>query len=323
MIFALPPLVGAVFNGILGIYVLLCNPEGRANRVYAAFSTCLVILCCANALSFLSLDERSYIFWTKVTWISVFLGASTFVHFTLIFPKWKEVLKGTEFRWLRFVPAFIYEMDRWLVRRPKTLVGLVYLLGVIAIANHILVPERMWVERMEKMFYGYAIIYNPFPAHLPLVAITCGFAIYIGSNLFTSYINASEKERKQVKALFWGWISAFLVILTVFILATFIRHPYMFIPPILNGGLTILPTSFTAYAILRYRLLLAPALETPVVTPPKYSLEGGAGYLYTHPEKAFEIFADLVTHGTAGLCIISRDPKFIREKLHLEKTPIL
>lgn len=57
----------------------------------------------------------------------------------------------------------------------------------------------------------------------------------------------------------------------------------------------------------------------------KYSLKEGFSYLVREetPEKSFDIFVEYVTHGVPGLCITRTNPRFLREKYSLKKTPFI
>jgi two-component system cell cycle response regulator len=73
------------------------------------------------------------------------------------------------------------------------------------------------------------------------------------------------------------------------------------------------------------RFLIHPEREERSVLPEKWKLERGCGYILKEekPETAFHIFRDLVTHGAHGLCITRLQPKRIRERYELKKTPIV
>jgi hypothetical protein len=57
----------------------------------------------------------------------------------------------------------------------------------------------------------------------------------------------------------------------------------------------------------------------------KYELPAGACYISRErkSERAFEVFADLVTHGMQGLCVTRLRPETVRERWGLRKTPIV
>ncbi len=77
---------------------------------------------------------------------------------------------------------------------------------------------------------------------------------------------------------------------------------------------------------LRYKFMpITPVTEKKSGENAKYMLEKGHTYLL-YEEKAFrstEIFIDLVTHGFQGLYITRTNPREIRQKYNLEKTPII
>ena len=68
-----------------------------------------------------------------------------------------------------------------------------------------------------------------------------------------------------------------------------------------------------------------PRAEKKVKGEKKYRLEEGFSYLIREetPEKSFDIFVDYVTHGIPGLCVTRTNPRFLREKYSLKKTPFI
>lgn len=77
--------------------------------------------------------------------------------------------------------------------------------------------------------------------------------------------------------------------------------------------------------IERTRLVVEPEVEKQVSTPLKYDLELREVYLIEEerPEKAYDIFTDLVKHGFKGFGICRTHPQKIREKYALKKTPVM
>ena len=77
--------------------------------------------------------------------------------------------------------------------------------------------------------------------------------------------------------------------------------------------------------IERTRLVVEPEVEKQVSTPLKYNLESQEVYLVEEekPEKAYDMFTDLVKHGYKGFGICRTHPQKIREKYALERTPVM
>ncbi len=75
----------------------------------------------------------------------------------------------------------------------------------------------------------------------------------------------------------------------------------------------------------RTRILLEPVAEKSLDTELKYKLSSSESYIVTEikPEKSFEMFVDLVTHGIPGFVISREYPEKIKRKHKLEKTPIV
>ncbi len=77
-------------------------------------------------------------------------------------------------------------------------------------------------------------------------------------------------------------------------------------------------------AALLHRLNLEPAAEGGGGEG-RFSLAGNRTYLSKdgRGERAYEVFADLVHHGKEGLLITRRQPADLRQRYHLQRTPIL
>ena len=75
----------------------------------------------------------------------------------------------------------------------------------------------------------------------------------------------------------------------------------------------------------RTRLLVESIPEKTLKTEIKYWLEPAEGYIIVEkkPEKSFELFCDLVTHGIPGFVISRNHPDKIKRKYQLLKTPVL
>ncbi|MBU6997871.1 MAG: PAS domain S-box protein [Theionarchaea archaeon] len=75
----------------------------------------------------------------------------------------------------------------------------------------------------------------------------------------------------------------------------------------------------------RTRLMAEPVAEDSFSTDLRYNLESGEGYavLGKKPDKAFEIFVDLVTHEIPGFVMSRTHPDRIRKKYNLVKTPLV
>lgn len=75
----------------------------------------------------------------------------------------------------------------------------------------------------------------------------------------------------------------------------------------------------------RTRLLVEPAPEETLETEMKHELNPAEGYiiLEKEPEKSFEIFVDLITHGIPGFVISREHPEKLKKKYTLVKTPVL
>lgn len=76
-----------------------------------------------------------------------------------------------------------------------------------------------------------------------------------------------------------------------------------------------------ARMIVEDQIPVKPVMEEARATLPTYDLE--TGKIYVAPEKAYEVFADMVLHGVEGLCITHQAPEEVRRKWGLKETPII
>ncbi|KYK37262.1 MAG: hypothetical protein AYK18_10460 [Theionarchaea archaeon DG-70] len=83
--------------------------------------------------------------------------------------------------------------------------------------------------------------------------------------------------------------------------------------------------SMCAAFIDRTRILVEPIAEKKLKTKLKYWLEPAECCIITEkkPEKSFEIFVDLVTHGISGFVVSREYPEKVKRKYKLQKTPML
>lgn len=84
-------------------------------------------------------------------------------------------------------------------------------------------------------------------------------------------------------------------------------------------------SSQVARFIEKRKISVEPAVEKRVKSEKRYTLKKGFSYLVEEekPEKSFDIFVDYVTHGVSGLCMTRTNPKFVKEKYLLKRTPFI
>ena len=75
----------------------------------------------------------------------------------------------------------------------------------------------------------------------------------------------------------------------------------------------------------RTRMLVHPTAEKSLETEFKHWLDPEEGYLVMEkkPEKSFDIFVDLITHGVPGFVVSRTFPEKLKSKFMLAKTPVL
>jgi PAS domain S-box-containing protein len=84
-------------------------------------------------------------------------------------------------------------------------------------------------------------------------------------------------------------------------------------------------SSQVARFVEKRKIQVEPAVEKELKGKKLYALKKGFSYVIEEetPEKSFDVFLDYVTHGVSGLCITRTNPRFVREKYSLKKTPFI
>jgi hypothetical protein len=296
MIYSLLSLLAAFSNAFLGIYVFLKNPRRKTNMCFALLMATLVVWQCGEfiiRIADIELARQG----VRLYALGVAFLPSVFLYFTLIFPTEKmDYTKRKIFSLVIFGPPLLF--------------------CVVVLWN-----VEVLVADIFPVYWGHAFHEGRlFPLFISY------FILYVGiaeANLLNLLITAKTAvTRKQTMLFFGGTAIAFLLGSFTDIIAP-LMGLYLF--P-LASILTIFSDICIAYAVLRYRLMsVYPMAEKAEKTTPRYALEKGKTYIIEErkTEKAFNIFVDLVRHGSFGLCITRNFPMTIKKKYNLEKTPFL
>ena len=209
-------------NFSLGLFVLLQNWRSSINRTFSFITLLTAFWILSIFILFRSREMAQYIFWGKMAFAAPSLIPSTFLYFTRVFPKRDRPLVTIE-KFLLIIPALFF-----LLLTPTN-----------AILKDVFV-EAGRVNPVVGWAYPLFIIY---------------FVIYMGYglvNLIQKYNLAKGLERVQVGYFLLGAsLSAFIGMLTNLILPFLGNARFTELGPLS----TIFLVAFTAYAIVRHRLM--------------------------------------------------------------------
>lgn len=293
-IYAVPAAVAFVVNSTLAVYLLYRNPKRTENRLFA----CMII-------AFASWDIGEIILRTtasadmaligaKLYLVGGFLSGPIYLVFTLYFPKVNKLLNN------------------------KLLLGSLIVISTVIVS--VTWSTELLITGVKQYYWGYSPVYGSF---YPIAGILhTGFSLAGLLVLCITYVRSDMiAVRKRAKYVIIG-----TMIPVIFGSPTNVILPLMGITVIeLASAFTVLMGIFMAYAILRYKLMIIPVAEEEKTTKSEHDLKEGLSYLIEEdkPQRSFEIFVDLVTHGIHGLCITRMPPEDVRQKYNLVKTPII
>ena len=209
----------ALVSLFLGVLVLWRNPRSAVNRTFSLF--CLTIVVWAAA----------YVFWPLAQTADGTLMAFQVLHLGAC-----------------FIPvAYYHFVTRWLgiYERKRAIVFLGYLTAAAIAAT---IPTAFFIKRMVPQL-GMRFWADPGPLYFSYLALFFGFFLFSSYLLYRGYRQESGIKKQQIKYVLIGIVLGFAGGSTNYLLWFDIR-----IPPygnILASAFVI----FTAYSILRYRLL--------------------------------------------------------------------
>jgi multisubunit Na+/H+ antiporter MnhC subunit len=297
MIYSLLSLAAFLSNGGLGVYVFLKNPKNKINRSFFLLMITLFVWQVGEFIIRLAENIEVARLGVNIYKVGVAFLPPVFLYFTLIFPTEKiAYTKNKIFLFIFFAPSIAFTMlNLW--------------------------RFDLLTREIFPASWGYAFrMGDLYPLFLSYFILYTGIGIV---NLMNIYLTAKKDIiKKQSQFFLFGAAIAFLLGSFTDVIAPIMNLSILPIASVL----TVFADICIAYAILKYRLMIAyPTAEEMEESVPKYCLEKGKAYLVEErkPEKSYEIFVDLVRHGAYGLCITRTFPEMVRKKYLLEKTPFL
>ncbi len=238
-------------------------------------------------------------FFAKFIWIGAVFVPATLLHFSLVFPEEKEIVKNPNFLLFLYFP------------------GLIFLFSL---------PSELLIVGARSVYWGMTVSFGG-----ASLLFTIYLSVYVGLvyyNFLNSYKKSrSTKERQQIKYVILG---------TLIMTAVSVITNYIFLilkvnfPPVADVA-SLFMSGFIGYAMVKYRLMsVEPVVECDLVmakeTPAIHKLKKGRTYIAERRdkgEKGLKIFVDAVAQCSEGLCITGRDTEIIRKRYSLVRTPVL
>jgi len=302
------PIIGALMCS-LGYTVYRDNPKSWTNRYF-----CL-LTCSIGIWMFLWVVNEIY--------VSKYVGMEVDPYPFIIF------LYETQFYFIALVGPFflltILEISGFVNSDNRfKILGVIMVFPLInyILLSYSIIAGHEWMHLYGQISDGsFAIAQGPLFQyyHVPYnyVMILMSYAILIWKAVKPRYI----LERSQAVTLLLGSLLGVIGNIVTITGTNPLTGMYYVDPTFLGFGGTVV---VYGYAIWKHRLIrIAPEVEGEREGEATHSLEGGKFYVTTDVEKGFEIFAELVHHGTPGIAFTSKDRKDLKEKYELEKTPVV
>ena len=276
-------------------------PRERLNRVFALLVVAIALWAIADVGIRTAATSDTALAWARISGFGwIFIGA-IFLHFVLVLTKRERILDNKLSYLALYGPGILF-------------LGMVWLTGEI-------------YSGMQQTPLGFATIQERgFLAAIAYVGVALVLSTYC---CFGAYRRFTGPEKAQV-----GLIGVAALVPIVGGTLTEIVLPLMHISTYELATVLLLPTVIIfTIAIAKYKLLtlppitrfFIPAPEAYLSTKPKYKLEVGRSYLIKEhePDRSVRMLIDQIKHSIPGLWITSVDPRLIRKKYDLNRTPIL
>lgn len=225
-------LFSAILNVSIGIYIFLFFPKKNTNRLFFLFVLSIVIFNIGEFFTRMSITKEEALFWGRITYSVLTIGACFFLHFSLVFPR-KIVLKG-------------YNVF------SRYFLSCVYILGSIVYIFFIYFTSIRDVQQTE---WGYRLVLTG-----QTIFVVIWFLILSGLTIYTIFykyffMDIDDIEKKQIRLVFIG-ASLILVIAIVTNILPPLFHFTLFPMASVSTSLFII---FIAYALIKYKFLSFPA----------------------------------------------------------------
>ncbi len=293
-IYFLPAAIALVSNCGLAAYLLYRNPNKIENKLFAMMLLSFASWDVGEIFMRTTSDVNVAIIGAKMLVMGGFLSAPIYLVFTFYFPKTNKLSTN------------------------KYLIGMIIITSTVIMS--VLWSTDLLVGSVKHYYWGYSPVYGsfyPVAATLHTAFLMAGLLVMGITYLKTEILIV----RKRAIFVIMG-----TMVPVIFGSPTNVILPLLGITVIeLASAFTVVMGVFIAYAILKYKVMVIPVVEEMKTTEVTYDLKEGISYLIDEekPQRSFEIFVDLVTHGAPGLCITRIRPEEVRETSGLVKTPII
>ncbi|MDD5659480.1 MAG: histidine kinase N-terminal 7TM domain-containing protein, partial [Actinomycetota bacterium] len=220
-LYAIPPFVASFSLFLVSCFVFLKNKKSIVNVAFSMLFLSAAIWEFGYSMVFLSIDEKTAIFWTKIVYIGVPLLPTTFYHFVISFLN---------------------------IRKYRKFVYFCYALSIIFIIFAL--KTNYFINGLYKYYWGYYA--KAAFLHTPFLLLFMGFWLWDVVIIFREYQRAKE-ERLFLE------INRLKYLLLAFVFVTFASLDYLpcygiaFYP--IGFIFVIILVTVLTYAIIRHRLM--------------------------------------------------------------------
>jgi hypothetical protein len=294
---AIAPFITFICSLLLSAYVYRLNHEHLANKTFILFMGGMAIISFLDFSQALITLKYLALYFAKIKYALLPIIGVLFLHLSYALSDNKTILTLRKYIYIPYI------------------VGI--LLFIITVSTKYMVSGVTLENNSYTTITGFLI---PLLILCALLFLIIGFII-----LIITFKQTKNREKKiQLKYIFYG------MSITVLLMLIF----YQILPEVtdfeMHGSIifTLPMFLFYTFAITKHKLMIVPKLvqEKDIPAEPiDYELE--PGYTYIIPEKepklGFKLFAKSLKEGAHGICITMRDPRKIRTKFGLKKTPII
>jgi hypothetical protein len=291
------PLITCICSVILGTYIYFLNHEHIANKIFILFMVCMAIASFLDFFQAISTIENLALILAKLKYAIMILVPIFFLHLSSVLSDNEKIISTVKYIIIPYVLSIIF--------------------FIIIVATDLIITGVTFENNTYSTNLG---ILNPLLMAFAFLMLVPGLII-----LIITFKNTKNNDKKmQMTYIFTGITISALLFLTFHEII-----PRIFGIDIPGAIIFTLPLFiFFALAIAKHKLMVMPKLVHEIdisAEPIDYELE--SGYTYIIPEKepklGFQLFAKSLKEGAHGICITMRDPRNIRRKYGLKKTPII
>ena len=299
--------IAFLISFFLFFFILKKNPRSQLNQIWALFLVMTMFITLGEGiLKIIGDDKEGAIFWFKLL---IMPGggfiAPLFLHFTLIFTKQTKIVKNKILLTIIYLPIVIFYVRGLFVEVP---------LNELEISGLGFYTTKILVTQVAG------------PIGFPINMGFIGGFILIGIILLILGYKKTKREIEKIQINYF-LVGSYIFLAFNFIVYVLLPHDISQIFSEATSITVVLMAGIITYAMIKYKLMAEVRLVTEDIPskPIDYELEPGYTYIIpeSKPKIGFQLFAKSLSGGAHGICITMENPKIIRKKYGLKKTPII